>query len=40
MYINSANRCVSADITIIAPKYRVSIILTLYKIRKSLVFNV
>ena len=40
MYINSVNRCVSADITIIAPKYRVSIILTLYKIRKSLVFNV
>lgn len=40
MYISSANYCISADITIIAPKYRVSIVLTLYKIRKSLVFNV
>lgn len=40
MYINSANYCVFAGITIIAPKYHVSIVLTLYKIRKSLVFNV
>ena len=39
MYINSVNRCVSADITTITPKYRVSIILTLYKVCKSLVFN-
>ena len=40
MYINSANYGISAGITIIAPKYRVSIVLALYKIRKSLVFNV
>lgn len=40
MYISSANYGISADIAIIAPKYRVSIISTLYKIRKSLVFNV
>ena len=40
MYINNANYGISAGITIIAPKYRVSIVLTLYKIRKSLVFNV
>lgn len=39
MYINTVNRCVSVDIAIIAPKHRVSIILTLYKICKSLVFN-
>lgn len=39
MYINIANHGISAGITIIAPKYRVSIILTLYKIRKSLVLN-
>lgn len=39
MYINSANYCVFAGIAIIVPKYRVSIVLTLYKIRKSLVFN-
>lgn len=40
MYINSANYFVFSGIAIIAPKYRVSIVLTLYKIRKSLVFNV
>lgn len=39
MYINSANYGIFAGIAIIAPKYRISIILTLYKIRKSLVFN-
>lgn len=39
MYINSANYGISAGIAIIAQKYRVSIVLTLYKIRKSLVFN-
>ncbi len=39
MYISSANYGISACVTIIAPKYRVSIGLTLYKIRKSLVFN-
>lgn len=39
MYINIANYCVFASITIITPKYRLSIVLTLYKNRKSLVFN-
>lgn len=39
MYINNVNRRVSSGIVIIAPKYRASIVLTLYKIRKSLVFN-
>ena len=39
MYINSANYGISTGITIIAPKHRVSIVLTLYKVCKSLVFN-